>query len=202
VARLTIRRLNPRFEVTVANLTPGGSQVLSPPLLATHGEASRLFDVGGIASPELAALAEDGMTGPLAGLLATTDNVLETVEATMPIPPGGSATFEIEADRGRRYLSLAAMLVNTNDGFAALDAMELPHGGTVTVMLNTWDAGSEENTELGAHIPGPCCTGAGVRVPTEEPIHRHRGILGTGDLDPGVYGWDDPSASVTVTRIR
>jgi len=65
-----------------------------------------------------------------------------------------------------------------------------------------WDAGTEENTETFGDIPGPCCGHAGSGTDTHERIHRHEGILGVGDLDSNVWGWDGAVARITVCRIE
>ena len=98
--------------------------------------------------------------------------------------PGETAMFTIKARTGYRKLSLVAMLVNTNDGFVGADGILLPHHGTTEYYLYAYDAGTEKNTELKDHIPGPCCGSPLVRVPTHERIKMHKGILGVGDLDP------------------
>jgi hypothetical protein len=206
VAKLTIRALDPLYQVTLKNLTPdngdGASQVFSPPVLATHSRKLRVPDVGDYASPELAALAEDGLTDPLVNWAQSTGFAAEVLTGTAPIFPGAEATYEIGTKFGARRLSLATMLVNTNDGFTGVSALRLPLGGRARWYLDAYDAGSEETTELAAHIPGPCCGSHGVGVDTHERIRPHAGILGVGDLDPKVYGWSDPVAMLEITRIR
>lgn len=194
------------YEVTLENLTPatgpGASQVFSPPVLASHDPALRLFRVGRPASGELAQLAEDAVSQPMLDRLADSDLVHQSFAGGGVIPPGQSATYEIEAAAGADRLSAVFMLVNTNDAFGGADALRLPERGEETVYLGAYDAGSEANTELQAHIPGPCCGSPMVRVPTEEPVTPHAGIRGVGDLDPATYGWTGPVARLTVRRIR
>jgi len=54
-----------RYEITVENLTPntgdGGSQVISPPVIATHRSGITMFRLGDFASPGMAVIAEDAM---------------------------------------------------------------------------------------------------------------------------------------------
>lgn len=206
VARLTVRRLEPAFEVTLRNLTPqtgeGSSQVFSPPVIATHSPSLAMFEVGKVAREELARIAEDAMNQPMLDLLGGSDRVLEVQLADGVIPPGGSATWEIQSGPRFRRVSMAFMLVNTNDGFSGVDRLLLPRSGSRTWELRALDAGSEANDELAASIPGPCCGSVGTGTPTEEPVHLHPGIEGIGDLDPAVYGWDEPAAELVVTRIR
>jgi hypothetical protein len=206
VAKVTIRRVNPTYEVTIENMTPatvpGGSQPFSPPILATLNPRVRTFRVGRYASDELIRIAEEGDYGPLATRLDGSRGVHAVVTGTDPILPGGSATFEIAAGHAFDRLSMALMLVNTNDGFTGVDRLWLPAGGSVSYYLNAYDAGSEQNTELASDIPGPCC-GSHDQGPDEHlRIRRHPGILGVGDLDAGDYGWTDPTAKLTITRIK
>jgi hypothetical protein len=193
------------YELTIENLTPatgmGSSQVLSPPVIATHRPGVRMFRVGRPASSELAQIAEDAVNQPMLDLLGGSRHVYEAIAGGGVIPPGQSATYSITAAPGFPFLSLATMLVNTNDGFTGLDSFRLPRRGAESVLVGAYDAGSEENTELAAHIPGPCCGNPLVRVPTAQAIRHHPGILGVGDLDPDVWGWEGPVARVTVRRL-
>lgn len=194
------------YEITIENLTPatgmGSSQVLSPPVLATHRPAVRMFQVGRTASSELAQIAEDAVNQPMLDRLGASEHVYSALQGGGVIAPGQSATYLIEAAPGFPLLSLATMLVNTNDGFTGLDSFRLPRRGEETLLVGAYDAGSEQNTELVEHIPGPCCGNPFVRVPTAARIRHHPGILGIGDLDPAVWGWQGPVAKVTVRRIE
>lgn len=206
VAKITIKRLAPAYEIKLENLTPvtvdGGSQVFSPPVLATHSPRVKMFRVGRKASDELAAIAEDGMNGPMLDLLGSSGLVYEAFAGDGPVFPGDDATYEVEAPIGFRRLSMVFMLVNTNDAFSGVDRVRLPAGGRAAYYLNTYDAGSEVNTELASDIPGPCCGSPGAGTASDERIRHHPGILGIGDLDVNDYGWDDPAAKLTITRTR
>jgi hypothetical protein len=206
VAKVTIRRINPTYEVTVENLTPatvpGGSQPFSPPILASHNPGIRIYRVGGYASDEMIRIAEEGDAGPLAARLGGSRKVHAVVTGDTPIGPGRSATYQIEAGHAFSRLSVAFMLVNTNDGFSGVDRLWLPAGGSVSYHLKAYDAGSEQNTELTSDIPGPCC-GSHDHGPDEmRRIRHHPGITGAGDLSVSDYGWSDPAARLTVTRIK
>lgn len=206
VAKLTVRRLAPEYELTLENLTPatgpGASQVFSPPVIATHHPKVRMWRRGRVASEELAAIAEDAINGPMLELLDGSGAVSTVVEGGGVIPPGASDTWTVEASAFARRLSMAFMLVNTNDAFSGTDALRLPRGGQATYTLGAYDAGSEENTELATDIPGPCCGNPEMGTATRERIRPHPGILGHGDLDPATYGWEGPVANLTITRIR
>jgi len=189
------------FDVTVTNLT--GGQVFSPVLLVTHSEGISLFEPGQPASPELAALAEDGDNGPLAALLGTTAGVADVESGTGMIPPGASETIRVRAEGHARRLSMATMLVSTNDTFAALDSIPLD-GPPTSLYAIAWDAGSEFDSESCIYIPGPPCGSGGVHDPTpaEGFVHVDGGIHGTGDLDPTVRDWRNPVAKVTIQHAR
>lgn len=191
------------YEVVIENLTPnngnGASQPFSPPILATHALTYHVFQEGKYASDELRQVAEDAVGGPMVTMLSTSPFVNDVAEGGGVILPGKSASFMIKAKVGFRKLSLVAMLVNTNDGFVGIDGLRLPAHGSQTYYLDAYDAGTEKNTEMKAHIPGPCCGSPGVRVPTHEKIDTHDGIEGVGDLDPAVWGWKEPTAKLTIT---
>jgi hypothetical protein len=190
------------YEVTLENLSPAGSQPLSPPILAVHSPSFRIFHIGGYASDELAQVAQDAVNGPLVSLLLTNPSEVSevVVGAEGPIFPGSSQTFDISAQGNFTKLSLVTMLVNTNDGFTGTDKLQLPQRGSKTYYLRSYDAGSEENTELIAHIPGQGNPLMGNS--TNDKIKYHPGILGVGDLDPAMFGWDEPVAKLTITRIN
>ncbi|MDX1641041.1 MAG: spondin domain-containing protein [Balneolaceae bacterium] len=194
------------YTITIENLAPatgpGASQPLSPPVLSTHQSNFRIFHLGGFASDEVRQVAEDAANDPLLDLLNNSDQVSDVQTGGGVILPGHSATITIDANQENHKISFVSMLVNTNDGFIGMDKVNLPRKGSKSFDLRAYDAGTEENTELDEHIPGPCCSSAGVRVPTEEHIRFHEGIQGTGDLDPDVYGWDEPIAKVTIERIN
>lgn len=193
------------FEVTIKNLAPatgpGASQPLSPPVLATHRKNAFIFRTGRRASTELGQLAEDAFSDPLVTRMENSNKFHDVAVGGGVILPGDSTTITIEADTRFSYLSLVSMLVNTNDAFAGLNHYRLSKYGTTTVYLNTYDAGTEVNTERHDHIPGPCCGNPFVRVPSRDKVRLHPGLHGNGDLDPAIYGWTDPIAKVTIKRV-
>jgi hypothetical protein len=194
------------YEVTLENLTPAtgdiSSQPFSPPVLASHKSGIRLFKRHHYASDELRQIAEDAVSGPLVEKLRNSEEVFDVVEGTGVIFPEGSDSFMIKAKRGYNKLSLVCMLVNTNDAFAGISKARLPRHGEKVYYLYAYDAGTEKNTELTDHIPGPCCGNPLVRVPTHEKIQYHGGIMGIGDLDSEVYGWNKKVAKLTIRRVN
>ena len=120
--------------------------------------------------------------------------------------PGQSVTVVVEAARGARYISLASMLLPTNDGFVALDGVDAGWRQASIHFSPGYDAGSEANDELCASIPGPTCGGAGLSpVPSPDDegyVHIHRGIHGIGDLAAATYDWRNPVAKISIVRVR
>jgi hypothetical protein len=194
------------YEVTLENLTPatgaGSSQPFSPPVLATHKSRMRIFKKHHYASDELRQIAEDAVNAPMVEKLSNSKKVFDVVEGTEVIFPGGSVSYTISAKRGYHKLSLVSMLVNTNDAFTGISKARLPRHGEKVYYLYAYDAGTEKNTEMTDHIPGPCCGNHFAGIPTHRKIKIHRGIKGTGDLDPAVYGWERKVAKLTIRRIN
>ena len=194
------------FEITVTNLT--ASQVFTPLLAVTHRPSIRLFTPGQAASAELAILAESGDTGPLDTALQASRRVGDTTTADGPLGPGQSVTLKVRTSGRFDRVSLAGMLVPTNDAFVAVNGVRGPRGrAPVRLRMPAYDAGSEANDELCANIPGPptVCTGEGVSAPDptsdEGFVHIHRGIHGIGDLDESVYDWRNPVADIVIRRV-
>ena len=196
---------NQMFRVTITNLTR--AQVFSPPLVVSHSSSVALFEVGAAPSDELAALAEDGMTAPLADLASSLSEVSGVAAAGGPVLPGGSISVDVPG-KGYHRLSVVSMLVNTNDAFLALDSGSFPRRRfqRASYTVPAFDAGSEANNEECDFIPGPACggAGAGVRAPegAEGYVYISNGIHGIADLPSAAYDWRNPVAKITVQRIR
>ena len=196
------------YEVTVTNITY--NQRFTPLLLATHKPELRFFTLGQPATPELVVLAEEGNVAPLRTLLQASPLVHATAAGSSLLEPGKSISFQIQGNPWRDRLSLAAMLIPTNDAFVSLDAVQLPYPGwpTQTYTARAYDAGSEVNDELCSSIPGPFfaeCggSGGGGKVNGGEGfVHVHRGIHGVGNLKAGERDWRNPVAEVRVRLVR
>jgi hypothetical protein len=195
------------YEVTVTNLTRG--QQFTPILVASHRPGVALFALGQPASPELAVLAEEGDTAPLTTLLSGMAGVRAVATSGGLLDPGASVTVTVAAGAGFDHVSLAAMLIPTNDGFVALDGVPGPSGSQVlTLHSPAYDAGSEVNDELCASIPGPdfaeCGGPGGGGAPAggeEGYVHVHAGIHGIGDLVASHRDWRNPVARITIRRV-
>jgi Spondin_N len=189
------------WRVTVTNLTPAGSQPLSPPLFVVHSQKADVWSVGEIANHGVAAIAEDANNAPLESALPSLPGVKGVFTgAGGPIPSGQSRTYLVETSGRFNRLSLLTMLVNTNDAFTGLDSLRLSDRGA-TLATMAYDAGSERNNELTAFIPGPCCNNPFVRDPEGALIRHHEGITGRGQLDPAVYNWSGPAARITIQEV-
>lgn len=196
------------YEVTVTNISY--QQRFTPLLVATHQSAIRFFTLGQPALPQLVALAEEGNVAPLRALLDASPLVRATTAGNGLLDPGQSVTLRIEGNPWKDRLSLAAMLIPTNDAFVAVNAMPLPFPGwpAQSATAVAYDAGSEVNDELCSSIPGPFfaeCggSGGGARVGGGEGfVHVHRGMHGIGDFKPSVRDWRNPVAQVSVRLVR
>lgn len=195
------------FEVTITNLTRG--QSFTPILVASHRAGVKLFELGQPASPELAVLAEDGDVAPLAALLTSSPNVLAVADSGALLAPGASVTVSVETKGEFNHVSLASMLIPTNDGFIALNGIGGPRGpDPATHFSPAYDSGSERNDETCASIPGPFfteCNGpgsGGTPIGGEEGyVHIHAGIHGVADMDPALRDWRNPVARIVIRRI-
>jgi len=197
-----------QYQVEIVNLTQG--QQFTPFLLATHSPALHLFTLGTPASPQLQVLAEEGNIGPLRDVLLAGGQTRDVVAGNSLTNPGQRVTFTILASPhlGDR-LSLAAMLIPTNDAFVSLQSgrLPLPIRDTVSYNLNAYDAGSENNDELCINIPGPNFVecggpgGGGAPAGGEGFVHIHNGIHGIGDFNAAHRDWRNPVARVTIRPL-
>jgi hypothetical protein len=195
------------FEVTVTNLTRG--QQFTPILVASHRAGVELFELGQPASPELQIIAEEGDVQPLTDALLANPGVLDVVNSGALLDPGASVTLRVHTKGHFNRLSLASMLIPTNDGFFAVNNVRGPVGhGALELISVAYDAGSERNDELCTSIPGPFfdeCGGAGGGgAPSgdeEGYVHVHAGIHGIGEMDAARRDWRNPVARISVRRV-
>jgi len=207
------------LDITLTNLTQGLH--FTPVVSAAHTADSPIFSIATTATAELQAMAEGGDISGLVSMLANADaNVMENPAGGL-LAPAMSTSFMLTNDEGNDYLSFAAMILPSNDGFVGLNSWMIPETpGTYTLFLNAYDAGTEANNELivaDSGAPGiagiPAAPGGnagsnGTGVTDTEDnmmIHIHRGNLGdddlaagTSDLDNRIHRWLNPVAKVTV----
>lgn len=236
-------------------------------VFATHDSDFTLWTLGQPAPyPDLARLSQTGRPFYLAATLASNSHVgnVTTVPPdpsfALPNPtpfppatgihdivlcPGDVLTTTVTAQGSFQYLSLAAMIFPTNDGFVGLTGVPLPTDNQpVTYFSPAYDSGSEENDELCGNIPslivagfpfpattiGGATLAAGANCPdgsaaqdfnsdptdplsnttsaadnnpkrAEGIVHIHPGIRGIGDLQPSVWGWDNPVLKVVIQKM-
>jgi hypothetical protein len=190
------------YQVTITNIT--NSINFTPILVASHRKGVSLYELGSPASDELTAIAEGGDIAPLAAELQDDLRVADVQDSGGLLGPGESVTVAVSAANGAHNISIASMMIPTNDGFIALNSVKAPRHGTVTYYSPGYDAGSEPNDELCISIPGPTCGGEGLSPDSdgEGYVHVNRGIHGIGDLAPDVHDWRNPVAKITISRVK
>ena len=110
------------YEVTVYNMTQG--QPLSPVGVALHGDGM-MWEVGTSASQALEVLAEGGDNSDFTGA----EGVMASATGAGPIAPGSSETITVTViNEPDTFISVATMLVNTNDAFTGLNDISYAFG--------------------------------------------------------------------------
>jgi len=202
------------YRVTITNIT--NSIIFTPILVASHRKKILIFELGEEASPALAEIAESGSAASLATMLA--NNGADVDNSGAPLFPGHSVDVYVSAEYGARRITVASMLLPTNDGFFALNGVKVPKRGSATYYSPGYDAGSEGNDDDCASIPGPQCGGAALSADADTDegyVHIHRGLKDgvsnvpatdpAGDPSPfaeHVFDWRNPVAKITITRVR
>ena len=125
---------------------------------ATHDERYRLFEAGGIATPGLEALAEDGELSPYdAEIQAAIDHggAGALVQARPIDQMPGVTEFEITVDERHPLVSLVTMIAPSPDWFTGVADVRLFENGAwlaeKSLALEAWDAG----TDSGATFTSP-----------------------------------------------
>ena len=192
------------YDVTITNITRG--EIFTPILVASTSHDAKLFTLGAAASGELEIIAESGNPVPLSNSLIATGAALDVVTSAGVLAPGKSVTLTVKTSHRYRHITVASMLVPTNDAFFAVNGVHTPKGHkTLTVYSPAYDAGTEANDELCDAIPGPpfICTGEGVSAASGEGyVHIHAGIQGVGDLIKANHDWRNPVAKITISRTE
>lgn len=185
------------YHVEIVDLDPG--QPLTPPVAVVHGSGYALFETGMAATPGLEMLAEDGLT----------DALIEEAQASAGVRQalvgGGGPTFAsfkflIEGEPGDLF-SYASMFARTNDVFTGLSGVALPPAGMpLTLDAMAYDAGTEVNTGLAAHIPAYGNVDAGeTENGTVQPIEMFS-IMDDPDAGMIDFAWP-PAAQVIITPM-
>lgn len=195
------------FTVTVTNLT--ANQPMSPVILAAHASDAMLWNAGEMASEAIEKMAEGGDTADIAAL----DVLTSSVNGTGLLMPGASETLSITLDETDvASISLATMLVNTNDAFTGVNSYSIAGmqvDASSSMKFMAYDAGTEANTEAKGTIPGPADGGEGYNAARDDVdfVHIHPGVISMYDgLDDSVldasHRFDNPVLGVTITRTE
>lgn len=187
------------YEVTVTNVTK--SMTFTPIMVATTRKGEQFFRPGDSASEALEAMAETGNLGPLQDSLDAHD--ISNSSFLPFLGPGESVTQVVASSGPYRNISVAAMLIPSNDTFFAVNGVAGPKGKkTITVNAAAYDAGTELNDELCVSLPGPGCNAdpGPVSVNGEGYVYVSNGIRGVGDLDADALDFNNPVALITITR--
>jgi len=194
------------YTISITNLTQ--NQPMSPPAAILHGGNFSAWRIGSAASTALEMLAEGGSNGALLALQADKPQF----DAGAPLAPGASLSFTLSTDNAFDRLTIASMLVNTNDAFSGINAMELSQlssGQTMIVDAYTYDAGTENNSELAGSMPGPADGGEGFNALNDDitqVVTLHGGVV-TADDGYSVsvlnesHRFDNPAMRISITAM-
>ncbi|KPM79677.1 spondin domain-containing protein [Pseudoalteromonas lipolytica] len=194
------------FTVQVTNLT--NAQPLSPIAAIAHTEGM-LWQIGEPASAALELMAEGGDNSEL---LAADFN-MNSSSAESPLLPGEQVTLMLSTEQlDELKISLATMLVNTNDAFTGLNAIDVSSLAVNESLSRTsfaYDAGTEANSEAAGTIPGPADSGEGYNEMRDDidRVAMHPGVVSQNDgLTNSVltsqHKFDNPVARFTITRTQ
>lgn len=196
------------YSVSVTNLT--NNQALSPIGAILHNSGYHAYSLGDAADNALEILAESGDNSALLGSAAADTMVIDTTSGSGMIAPGNSETINVLGYSNNSRLTLATMLVNTNDAFSAIDAVdisELVSGESLVLYANVYDAGTETNSEAAADVPGQGGEGFNASRDDRNFVAVHAGVVSmddglTGSALDQSYRFDNPVAKIVVTRTQ
>ena len=182
------------YTLSVTNLTAG--QPMSPLLVTSNS----IFSVGQSASEGLEKLAESGDNSTLLDSYGVSGSGL--------LRPGSSESISITTEK--QNLSLATMLVKTNDGFAGVDGYDLSSlalNATTSLYLPVYDAGTEENSETNTTVPGLNGEGYNLARESANIVRVHSGIISNEDGLASSHlsaqeKFNNPALVVMITRTK
>lgn len=212
------------YTVQITNLTY--SQPLSPAAILMHEPGYQVFVDGESASVALEQLAEGGSPTGIMDEASIATEFLDGIATSGPIGPraqGSVSTLVVpELDTDNLRVSIATMLVDTNDAFTGLNAADISNmvvGQTKSFMAPSWDSGTEANLETAATMPGPAASAAGgggaaagfdaARDDLFDRVRLHAGVVTDASMEGLVTSilteadrWDNPTAKIVITRTR
>jgi len=196
------------FNVEVTNLS--NHQPFAPVAAVLHKSGYNGFSLGAMASDGLELLAEGGDPSAFIAEAAVDNKVINSASGIGIIAPGNNEVIKVQGISPKPRLSLAGMLVNTNDGFIGLDDVdisELGIGESLLLYANVYDAGTEVNTEAAADVPGQNGEGMNAARGDRDFIAVHPGVvtaedgLTTSALDAS-HRFNNPGARIVITRLQ
>ena len=195
------------YSISITNMT--NAQPLSPPAALLHSSSYSAWAIGESASVEIERLAEGGDSSSLLAM----KHGHPVFSSDAPLLPGESISFSLMTrNKSLTHLTLAGMLVNTNDAFAGVNAMELvgmTAGHTRVVYSYALDAGTELNSEHAGTIPGPADGGEGFNAVRDDVISvvtSHGGVVShddgyTGSVLTEAHRFIGPVLRVEITAM-
>lgn len=198
------------YRVELLNLT--ANQPLSPVAVILHGQGYSAWQLGQTSGDGLEQLAEGG--DPTVLLQEATANAAtrDAQAGVAAIPPGTTATIDVTGLASGARLTVASMLVNTNDCFTGTDNADLTGlaiGAAQSWKLVPYDSGTENNGETAGSIPGPAGGGEGFNAIRDDRdyVAVHPGVVSADDGLAGsalneTHRFQNPVAKLVVTRIN
>ena len=200
------------YNVSVVNLAY--NQPLAPIFVALHDHEYVAWTEGLAASSALEMMAESGDVASLNSDANNSANVQASAVGNGIVGPSGedAVMLTVDGDNMPSHITVASMLVNTNDAFVGVQSYalgELSVGDSVVIPGYVWDAGTELNTEAAGTIPGPADSGEGYNAEREsaDRVRIHAGVISADDglvdsvLDSS-HRFLGPVAHVVVTRAQ
>lgn len=212
-------------KVRVENLSPQNGTYITPMWVGFHDGTFDTYDIGSSASPELERLAEDGNTGPLSGMFATSGagTVDDVIAPGGPFAPGASKsrTYLLDGSMAtNRYFSYASMVIPSNDAFIA-NGNPMAHevfdgsgnfvGADFIVMgSEVLDAGTEVNDEIPMNTAFFGQTAPNTGTDEGGTVQLHPGYMAPGNggiLDDPMFANADFTqpgyqvARITITEV-
>ena len=175
------------YKVTVSNVT--ANQPFSNAAVIIHMPAYHAFQAGQAASVALERLAESGSNRRLLSEASDNAAYVASKSGSSEILPGKSETINVSVplDANGFKISIASMLVNTNDAFAGVSSnkiADLAVGESFAIHIPVWDSGTEANDESADAIPGPAGGGQGFDASREGDVNFvaiHQGVVTQAD---------------------
>lgn len=198
------------YDIELVNLT--ANQPLSPMAVILHDGDYSAWQQGVASGSGLEQLAEGGSPAILLDEAKADPAVHSSLAGSGAIAPGASEIVTIGGPAKQSQLTVATMLVNTNDAFTGITGQNLSAlkvGQSVSLVVPAYDAGSEANDESAATVPGPAAGGEGYNAARNDRnfVTTHAGIVSADDGLPSSvldesHRFQNPVAAITITRTR